>query len=157
MRGRRDDRAVSEVIGFILSFALSSVFLLIALGTYYQASGNTDNVITGVELKGVADRVATRIVDAGLIAQEFPNASLNITMDLPQTANGHSYLVTATATAVWVNATDGVAQSNSTTFKLDQVSGISISGSVYSTQERIVVGYSLQSAGTSKQIVIHGA
>lgn len=154
---RMNDHGTSEVIGFILSFALSSVFLLIALSTYYQASANTDSVVTAVELKAVADRVATRIVDAGLIAQEFPHASLNISMDLPQTANGHSYIVTANATTITVNATDGTVSATSSTFKLDAVSGVTVSGSVYSTQERIIIGYSLQNGGATKQIVIHGA
>ncbi|GEM_PF-4360568 len=152
-----DDSGTSEVIGFILSFALSSIFLLIALSTYHQASDNTDGVVTGVELKAVADRIATRVVDAGLIGQEFPNASLNITMDLPQTANGHSYLVTANASTISVAATDGTVSASSTTFKLDAVSGVTVSGSVYSTQERIVITYSLQNGGSTKQIVIHGA
>lgn len=152
-----DDAGFSEVIGFILSFALSAIFLLIALTTYYQASGNTDNVVTGVELKAVADRVSTRVVDAGLLGQEFPNASLNITMDLPQTANGHSYKVSANATTIWVNATDSSVSASASTFKLDAVSGVVVSGSVYSTQERIVISYSLQSHGTVKQITIHGA
>lgn len=152
-----DDAGVSEVVGFILSFALSAVFLLIALGTYYQASHNTDDVVTGVELKAVADRVATRIVDAGLIGQEFPNASLNITMELPQTANGHSYVVNATTTTITVQALDSTIRATSTTFKLDAVQGVVITGSVYSTQERLIVSYSLQSAGATKQITIHGA
>lgn len=154
---RMDDEATSEVVGYILSFALSSIFLLIALTTYYQASGNTDSVVTAVELKAIADRVATRVVDAGLVAQEFPNASLNISMDLPQTVNGHSYLVTASPTTITVKATDGSVTASSSTFKLEAVGGISVSGSVYSTQERIIIGYSLQNGGATKQIVIHGA
>lgn len=152
-----NDEGVSEVIGFILSFALSSIFLLIALGTYYQASSNTDSVVLGVELKAIADRVATRVVDAGLIGQEFPNASLNITVDLPQTANGHSYLVWANNTTITVQALDMSVNATSTTFKLDAVQGVWIDGSVYSSQERVVVSYSLQNNATTKKITIHGA
>ena len=141
---RRDDGAVSEVIGFVLSFALSAVFLLIALSSFWMAKDNTDSVVTAVELKTIANRVSARIVEASLVAQEFPNATLNLTVPLPQDLNGHPYFVKATAAEVVVYSADGTLSANATTFKLDAVPNVRVEGLVASSGEFLVVSYSLQ-------------
>jgi hypothetical protein len=151
---RRNDDGVSEVIGFVLSFALSAVFLLIAMNSFWVAKDNTDGVVTAVELKTIANRVAARIVEAGLSAQEFPNATLNLTVALPQELNGHLYYVNATASMVYVRSTDGTLSASATTFKLDAVTNMTVSGRVDSSSERLVVTYSLQSG--KPNIRIHG-
>lgn len=153
---QRDDSGVSELIGFILSFALSAVFLLIALGSFYTARENTDAVVTGVELKTIANRVAEHIVEAGLVSQEFPNATLNVTVALPQDLNGHPYYVEATPSAIYANTTDGTLSAQATTFKLDAVTGVSVNGRVYSSNEVLIVSYSLQNNGLTRDIRIHG-
>lgn len=151
---RGDDSAVSEIIGFVLSFALSAVFLLIAMNSFWVAKDNTDGVVTAVELKTIANRVATRIVEAGLTAQEFPNATFNVTVPLPQELNGRPYYVEARAWAVYVNSTDGTLTANSTTFKLDAVDKVLVTGRVHSSNEMLVVSYSPQ--GPYKDIRIRG-
>ena len=151
---REDDGAINEIIGYILSFALSSVFLLIALTSFWTAQQNTDSVVTAVEMKTLANKVAGRVVEAGLLSQEFGNATLNVTITIPQDANGHAYNVTATSSQVTVSTIDGAYSASATTFKLDAVPGLVVSGSVYSSGERLVVSYYFD--GTNKQIVIHG-
>lgn len=157
-RGRssfsRDDGAITEVVGFVLSFALSAMFLLIAMNSFWVAKDNTDSVVTAVELKTIANRVAAKIVEAGLSAQEFPNATLNITVPLPQELNGHIYYVEATPSMVIVKSTDGALSASATTFKLDAVPDITVSGTVHSSGEILVVSYSLQDG--KPDIRIHG-
>ncbi len=151
---RRDDRGVSEVIGFVLSFALSAIFLLIAMNSFWAAKDNTDGVVTAVELKTIANRVAARVVEAGITAQEFPNATLHLTVALPQELNGHLYYVEATPSMVYVRSTDGAFSASATTFKLDAVAGLQVRGVVHSSDERLIVTYSLQ--GGAPTIRIHG-
>lgn len=150
----RDDTAVSEVVGFILSFALSAIFLLIAMNSFWVAKENTDGVVTAVELKTIANRVAARIVEAGLAAQEFPNATLSVALPLPQELNGHGYYVVATPGVVYVNSTDGTLSATATTFKLDAVPDVRVSGTVHSANERLVVAYSWLNG--KRDIRIHG-
>lgn len=150
----RDDQAVSEVIGFVLSFALSAVFLLVAMSSFWSAKENTDSVVTAVELKTIANRVAAKIVEASLVAQEFPNATLNVTIPLPQQLNGREYYVVATPAVVYVNSTDGALTASATTFKLDAVPEVQVSGRVVSANEVLVVSYSLQ--GSVRDIRIRG-
>jgi len=114
-----DDEAVSEVIGYILSFALSAVFLLIALSSFWSAQQNTDSVVTAAEMNTIANRVASRVVDAGLVAQQFPNAHLDAIVDLPQAVNNHPYSVQLTDKNVIVATKDGLFKAYATTFKLD--------------------------------------
>lgn len=149
-----NDSAVSEVIGFVLSFALSAIFLLIAMNSFWVAKDNTDGVVTAVELKTIANRVAARVVEAGLSAQEFENATLNVTVPLPQELNGRGYYVEARAWAVYVNSTDGTLTASATTFKLDAVPDVQVTGRVQSSDEVLVVTYSKQ--GSTKLIRIHG-
>ena len=149
-----NDEGVSEVIGFVLSFALSAMFLLIAMNSFWTAKDNTDSVVTAVELKTIANRVASKIVEAGLASQEFPNATLNVRVALPQELNGHPYYVVATPGVVYVNSTDGTLTATATTFKLDAVPNLTVTGRVVSSNELLVVSYSLQ--GTVRQIRIHG-
>lgn len=153
---RADDAAVNEVLGFILSFALSAIFLMLAMSSFWQARNNSDSVITATELRSIADRVAAGIVEAGLVGQEWPNATMNITIQIPQALNGHDYYVNATRSLVYVNATDGFASASASTFKLDAVSGFAVGGKAYSGNEHVTVTYSLQDNGVRRDINIHG-
>lgn len=135
---------MSEVVGFVLSFALSAIFLLIAMNSFWVAKDNTDSVVTAVELKTIANRVSSRIVEASLVAQEFPNSTLHMTVPLPQELNGRPYFVKATASEVVVYSADGTLSASATTFKLEAVPNIRVSGLVPSSNEVLVVTYSLQ-------------
>lgn len=147
---------MSEVLGFILSFALSAVFLMIALNSFYAAKGNTEAVVTAVELRAIADRVAARVVEAGLIGQEFPNATYNVTLPIPVELNGLPYYVNATATAIYVNATNGELSASASTLRLDAVTGFAVFGRAESSNGHVTVTYSLQNAGATRSIRIHG-
>lgn len=143
MKLRRDDQATTEVIGFVLSFALSAMFLLIALNAFWTARNNTDVMVSAVELRSIADRVATRVVEAHLIGQEFSNATVELAFTVPQTVNGHPYTITAYRDRVEVVADDGTANAESTTFRLDAVPNTDVSGTVRSSNERLVLSYRL--------------
>ena len=155
-RAKRDDSAVSEVLGFILSFALSAIFLMLAMSSFWTARNNSDGVITGSELRAIADRIAGAVVEAGLVGQEWPNSTMNVTVQIPQTLNGHDYYVEGRLWGIYVNATDGFATASATTFKLDALQNFAVSGRAYSINEHVTVTYSLQDAGATKNIHLHG-
>ena len=138
---RRDDEAVTEVIGYVLSFALSAIFLLIALNVFHAARGNTEQVVTGVELKAIADKVASDIVDMGLVAQEFPNATMQTSIDIPQSLSGRLYTVQATPARVMITTNDGELYAEASTYKTDAITGISVDGTVDSSNQRIIITY----------------
>lgn len=145
-RLRRRDEAVTEVIGYVLSFALSAIFLLIALNVFSAARGNTEHVVTGVELKSISDRVASHIVDMGLVSQEFPNATMDVTLIIPQSLSGRLYTITASSSAITGKTNDGTLAVSATTYRTEAIPGIVVSGSVDSSNERLTIHYEL--AGT---------
>ena len=151
----RKDEAVTEVIGYVLSFALSAIFLLLALNVFWGARDNTEQVTTGVELKTIADRIAARVVEMGSISQEFPNATMNITIKVPQTLNGQTYTVTAIDQNVTARTRDGALSAVATNFKLESLPSLSVWGTVDSSNERVAVSYDLLTNGT-KAITIRG-
>lgn len=153
---RSNDEGVSEVLGFILSFALSAVFLMIALNSFYAAKGNTEAVVNAVELRAIADRVSARVVEAALIGQEFPNATYNVTIAVPTDLNGLPYYVEATASTIYVNASGGQLSASASTLRLDAVTGFAVSGRAESSNGHVTVTYSLQNAGAIRSIRIHG-
>lgn len=150
----RDD-GVTEVIGYVLSFALSAVFLLIALNVFWAARANTDEVTTGVELKTLADKLAAHVVQMGAVSQEFPNATVNVTLHVPQSLNGRLYTLTATKTAITAATDDGALSASSTTFKVDVLQNIDVTGSVGSSNQLVIVQYDML-ANMSRQIKIRG-
>lgn len=155
-RGR--DEAVTEVIGYVLSFALSAIFLLIALNVFHAARGNTEHVVTGVELKSIADKVASDIVDMGLVAQEFPNASMTTSIDIPQSLSGRLYTVTATAARITAATNDGELTAEASTYRTDAIPEIDVTGEVDSSNQRITITYQkiAESGVNSRIITIRG-
>lgn len=140
---RRNDEAVTEVIGYVLSFALSAVFLLIALNVFHAARGNTEEVVTGVELKTIADRVASRVVELGFVSQEFENATMNVTMNIPQMLAGRLYEITIAPDdkTIIVATDDGALSASSTTYRTEVLPNIQVSGSADSSNERVIIQY----------------
>src|SRR5258708_3078688 len=124
----RDDKAVTEVIGYVLSFALSAIFLLLALNVFWAARANTQEVTTGVELKALADHIGARVVEMGAISQEFPNATMNVSVNIPQSLDGQIYTITASSYNITVQTKDQSLTANSTTFELNALTGLSVSG-----------------------------
>ncbi len=156
-RGPRcgDDAAVSEVIGYILMFALSAVILTASLQAFTITQERSDKLSAGVEMQGVANRVASRILQASLVAEEMPNATFHATMRLPDVLGTHTYYVQAHPSTVYVNATNEQVRTNSTTFRTEAISGLGVSGKVFSSDRLLRVEYT-NSGGTQEITITQG-
>lgn len=141
---RRDDRGVNEVVGYILTFALSAIILLISVQSFTVARQNSDSVVTAVELKAIANRVAARVVEAAQLSEEFPNATYSVTLNIPQDLNGHPYYVELDENRVLAVTDGGEAAAEATLFNINETS-ITVSGKVHSSNERIIVTFSATS------------
>lgn len=144
-RFRRNDEAVTEVIGYVLSFALSAIFLLIALNVFTAARANTDHVVTGVELRTIADRIAGRIVEMGLVSVEFENVTMDVSLIIPQSLNGRLYTITASTDYSEITAAtnDGALNASATTYNTEALPYIEVLGSVDSSNEIVRLHYEL--------------
>jgi hypothetical protein len=143
---------VSEVVGFVLTFGISAVVLVVAVQSFATAQQTTNTMLAAAEMKNVANRIATRLVQAGILYQDFPNSSTNITLTIPPTVAGKQYTAAVTPTTVYVNTTDRSANATASTFHLDAYSQTDpcfrVTGSVPSSYSSLVVRYGPVSTGT---------
>lgn len=150
----RNEDGVTEVVGYILTFALSAIILLISVQSFTVARQNSEAVITVVEMRNIANRIATRVVEAGLAGQEFPNATFEVVVNIPKEFNGREYSIQLMPEQVLVVSTDGLTTVSASTFRLDAIYQ-NVGGTVYSQSERVIVSYSYD--GGDKTITIREA
>lgn len=124
---RRKDAGAQEVIGYILTFFLSSVVLLFSMNAFTVTRGGSQALQSAVELELVADKVASNVARFAEYAQSVPNATASTLLRLPRLANV-DYYVSIGADNVSVNTTDGNIRVNATTFRASAVPGIHIAG-----------------------------
>lgn len=138
---RRDDRAVNEIVGYILMFAMSSVILSISTQAFLDARTDTQEIVHGVELRTVAGRVASRIVQGGVIAQEFPNATVNVTLRVAPQLDGMSYHVQAAASKVTAAMNESSLSAEATTYNLGAIEYLRVVGVAGAERGKFQVGY----------------
>lgn len=143
-----NDHAVNEVVGYIIMFAVSSIILIVAVRSLTEAREGAEEVVSAVEFKNLANRVSARVVQAGIVAQDFPEASFSTTLNLPSDVDGRPYYIQATSVAVYVNASKNDVTVNATTFKLDALATLQVyvedallEARVRSHEETLVVKY----------------
>lgn len=99
--GTADERAVSEVVGYLLVFAILSMILILSMVAFKEIHDRAEVTVVTVEAESVAQRVASAVVNAALFAEQ--HASTEITfmqpLDLPTQLEGHSYVVHLDAAA----------------------------------------------------------
>lgn len=93
MSRRGDDGAVTEVIGFILMFALSALILIVSMRAFNAAQANSNDLVAAVELRNIANRLSSRVVQAAIVSQEFPHADFDVTVKVPMDIAGYHYSV----------------------------------------------------------------
>lgn len=93
LRLRGDDAAVSEVVGFILMFAISAIILVLSMQAFNKAQDGSNDLLAAVELKNIANRISTRIVQAGIVSQEFPDATFEVVVRIPEEVAGYRYTI----------------------------------------------------------------
>lgn len=138
----RDDSAVSEVVGFILAFAISAILLVVSVSAFTRARETTESVVTGVELRGIANRVATRIAQAGVVAQELPNATITFRIPVERDLAGTPYHATAYSTNVTAYTNGELLEGNATLYKLHVVPNLRIGGVAESSTGWMEITYS---------------
>lgn len=86
------DEGVSEVIGFLLTFAIISFILLVSMVAFGSAQARAENRLIEIQGASAAQRVAAAAVDLALFATNHPH-NTSIAIDLPTELQGISYSV----------------------------------------------------------------
>lgn len=90
----QDDRAVSEVIGFLVTFAIISVVLVLAMLAFAKASSDAKTNAIDLRAQSVGTRVANLAITAALTAEQHgAGTAVRFLADLPQQLEGESYVI----------------------------------------------------------------
>ena len=94
------DRAgVSEVIGFLLTFGILSVMLVMSMYAFGVAAEGSEEQAVTLRAESAATRVAGVVVEAALLAEQYGSAqpTLAYTVELPEDLEGYGYTVSVVA------------------------------------------------------------
>jgi hypothetical protein len=141
---RACDAAVSEVLGYILMFFLSAAVLVFSLQAFMQSRDASSDLQVAQQMKLVADRVAAEVLQAGIVAGEFPNSTYQVRIPLPQMRD-RAYYVNVSEGTVWANTTDGSVAADAPAFEVQEL-GVHLAGTVYGSQGYALVRYDRPSA-----------
>lgn len=91
-RARSDEEGVSEVIGFLLTFAIISFILLVSMLAFNDAQQRAENRLIEIQGASAAQRVAAAAVDLALFVSDHPYET-SVAIDLPTELQGIGYKV----------------------------------------------------------------
>ena len=132
------NRGVSQVVGFILTFALVSVVTTSAVYTTSTLVENRSKFASELIAQDVVNYVINAILECSATIETFPNANYSKNIEIPSTIGTREYNLKATNTKVFLNTTGGYIKENSTTYKQEELCA-GISGNVHSRYGEVTV------------------
>lgn len=89
-----DDAAVSEVIGFLVTFAIISLVLMLSMMAFAKASADARTNAIDLRAQSVGTRVANLAITAALTAEQHgAGTAVRFLADLPQQLEGEQYRI----------------------------------------------------------------
>lgn len=90
-----DERAVSEVVGYLLVFGILAVVLVLSMVAFNILNERAQTSVVHLEAESAAQRVASSAVNAALFAETHDAATSTYEhpLDLPTDLEGHAYTV----------------------------------------------------------------
>ncbi len=104
-----DRRGVSEVVGYMIAFGMSSIILVMSLAAFNMMRDHTGDLVADRSVNEVANRVSFAVDEALQAGAQFPESEFSRSLRLPQLDNHESYTVEMGSENVWVNATDAAS------------------------------------------------
>lgn len=136
----KNNKAVSQVLGFVLSLGLTATVVIAAsflTSTYVDE--NTESAAQA-EAENIANRVVNLLVNAYLIKEQYPDADYSTTMDVPSKLVNHfDYTITVNNYAVIVSSNDGRIKVTKDFFDISDKLNMHISGSVGGGEGKLTV------------------
>lgn len=105
-----DERGVSEAVGYIITFGVSTVILVTSLQTFSVISEQTNTMAVDSALRDIGAQLAFAVEEALRAGATYPDAVFSMTVDVPRDINGQGYHVQMTQTEVWVVARESAAE-----------------------------------------------
>lgn len=101
-----DERGVSEAIGYIITFGISTIVLVTSLQAFMVIQGHTSSIAVDRAVEEVATHVAFAMEEALRAGSKYPEATFSMTISVPPDVNGVVYRVQLYREEVWVTSVD---------------------------------------------------
>ncbi|MES2153998.1 MAG: hypothetical protein V4510_02595 [bacterium] len=89
-----DETAVSEIIGYILVFAIVAVLLILGMLAFNKAQNDARRNVIDLRAQSAATRVSSLVVEASLLAEtQGTTTAMRFLAPLPEDLEGFSYTV----------------------------------------------------------------
>ena len=138
MKLRTNNKGVSQVIGFVLTFAIISMVTTSTIYTVSVLVERRNKVASELIAQDIVNYVVNAIMECTATRQTYPNANYSKMIEIPTTISGRYYYIEAAGSVVYLNATDGYVREKSTTYKQEELS-TGILGKVYSANGEITI------------------
>ncbi len=96
----RDERAVSEAIGYTLTFGILAGILVLAMYGFNQNQQETEEAVANLQAQSMGQRTVSAIIRAGVLVEERELDTYRHLIEADETMDGNSYTVRLTATTV---------------------------------------------------------
>jgi hypothetical protein len=106
-----DQHAVSEVVGYLLTFAIAVVLLVAALQTFSVVQDYSQDLAAGTIAEDIANRIVFAVLQATDVAQRLPGVQYDFIVGLPTEIRGRPYRIEMTNSTVYVNESGGMSAS----------------------------------------------
>ena len=138
MRFKTNNKGVSQVIGFILTFAIISMVTISVIYTASTLVEQRNKAASEIIAQDIVNYIVNAIMECSATRQAYPNANYSKIIEIPTTICGRYYHIEAADSVVYLNTTDGYIVEKSTTYKQDELCE-GISGRVHSGNGEITV------------------
>lgn len=105
----RRNNAVSQVVGFILTFVIISAAVATVIYSTSVMINQRLNSTTRVVAQSIANAVADAVTEAIAVRQNYPEAIYHRVIEIPKDINGKSYYIEGTHDYIYVNTSDGIS------------------------------------------------
>lgn len=109
MTFRGDDRAVSPLVGYILTFAVTSALVVTVIWASSTALDRRHRAAAEIQLRDLATRTVNALEEAFHVTDANPNVEYEKRLPLPSDIRGFSYRIDVNATHVVAEAIPATA------------------------------------------------
>ena len=136
----RNNKAVSQVLSFVISLGLTATVVLAAgFLTSYYVDENTESAAQA-EAENIANRVFNLLVNVYLIKEQYPDVNYSTTMDIPlRLVNHYEYAIQVDSTGVHVNSYDNRIQVTKSFFDISEKLHMDVQGDVAGSNGKLTV------------------
>jgi len=133
-----NNEAVSQVVGFMISF---SIIIMITGSSIYTVSFLIDQrveYVSKITGETIVNYVTNTIIECSATIDACTDVNYSKTIEIPTEIHDRSYYIEASSSMIYLNTTDDFIKVSGTTYNQDKL-GTNIYGSVYGSSGLIKI------------------